>query len=119
VARQGVQVTPEQVASALSATNQKREVTLSAAAGEPFVAEAILSAAVAQLQAGGLRYWGAATGTPTQAGLSVVVLDPPSPAVRLNGPAAMAREVALRALAGLATGCMLALALEFFGARRA
>jgi hypothetical protein len=104
----GLTLHPDDVARALSATNQKREVWLSATSTDPAAALAIARTAVTVLQTGGLRYWDGGAPTAERPGLTVVALDAPGAARRVNGPAAMARSVALRALAGLAVGLTLA-----------
>ncbi len=105
---QGRSITPELIMASLSATNSKREVWLTANTQDPDLPIPLLQAAVTQLQAGGLRYWGAAPVVSKQPGLSIVVLDTPNQVLQSNGPAVLAREVALRLFAGMTIGIALA-----------
>jgi hypothetical protein len=115
LANRGLLLQPEAVTQALSATNLKREVTLSASSADPAAALAIAQTAVTQLQQAGLRYWGNGAPIPQRPGLTVVVLDAPQAALRTNGTGELARAVALRTLAGFGAGLAL-VALEAYGA---
>jgi hypothetical protein len=117
LAADGRPITPDEVIRALSATNQKRTVFLTATGSDPGAPALLLRAAVDQLREGGLRYWGAAALIPDRPGLLVEVLDLPERAERVNGAPAIAREVALRALAGLAVGAALAFIRSGLGRR--
>lgn len=112
LATQNRSISTEQIMQALRATNQKREVFLTAISPDPAVPVALVQAAAEQLQLGGLRYWGTAAIVSKQPGISVVVLDVPTTAQLVNSPSAIAREVALRTLAGLAVGCGLAFGIH-------
>jgi hypothetical protein len=114
LAASGRPVAPEDVAGALSATNLKREVTLTATAGDPDTALALLQTAIALLRKHGLAYWSVGAPTEERPGLIIGELAPPTAAGRVNGVGALIRVVALRTLAGLACGAALALALHFF-----
>ncbi|HEX9373761.1 MAG TPA: Wzz/FepE/Etk N-terminal domain-containing protein [Roseiflexaceae bacterium] len=101
------------VEQALHAENQKHVVYLSATTDGPAAAVAIADAAVALIKANGLRYWGDLNATPEHPGANVAVLDLPAGAALLNGPRAIAQEVALRALLGLLAGVGAAFALYY------
>lgn len=111
--RRGAPLTPEQARAAVSAANQRRVVTISATAADAALAEQILDAAVALVQARGLALWGDPAATPEATGLNVVVLEGIPPRA---GPATTVRDIALdaglRALVGLGAGAGLALMLE-------
>lgn len=108
LARQGRPLDRAVVAPSISASNAQRVVTIAVATERPDDAVAIAQAAIALLQRQGLRYWGETRVNDEQPGINVGVLDPPPPPVRLNGPSAIAREVALRTLVGLLAGIGLA-----------
>jgi hypothetical protein len=112
---QHVIITADAIMQALRATNQKREVFLTATSFDPSIPIALLRAAAEQLQAGGLRYWGGAAPIPERPGLRIVLLEMPDAVQQSNGPSAIAREVALRTLAGLAVGCGLAFGIHAVG----
>jgi hypothetical protein len=115
LATQHVPITADAMMQALRATNQKREVLLTATSPDPSIPIALLRAATTQLQAGGLRYWGGAAPLPERPGLRIVLLEMPDTVQQSNGPAAIAREVGLRTLAGLAVGCGLAFGIHAAG----
>jgi Chain length determinant protein len=110
LAQQGHPTSPAQVIASLSATNQRRQVFLTAQSEDPSAPGLILQAAIDQLRQGGLRYWGSASIAQLHPGLNLVVLALPAQAERTNGVAAILREVGLRSLAGLLAGAGLALA---------
>jgi len=114
LATQHVSISADEIMGALRATNQKREVSLTATSADPSMPIALLQAAAMQLQTGGLRYWGVAAPVPERPGLRIVLLEMPYSAERSNSMAAIAREVALRTLAGLAVGCGLAFGIHAY-----
>jgi capsular polysaccharide biosynthesis protein len=118
LARRGRPVERAIVEQALHAENQRHVVFLSATASNPEDAMAIVRAAVELIQANGLRYWGDTHATAAQPGMNVAVLELPTTAALLNGPAAIALEVALRALLGLLAGAMAAFALHYLAVGR-
>lgn len=101
------------VAQALSGANQRHEVLLSITTEQAEDAAPIARAAIDLLRANGLRYWGDTTVTPDRPGINVEVLDLPASATRLNGPRAIAIEVALRSLVGLIASVGLAFVLHY------
>jgi hypothetical protein len=111
----GQTITPEQVRSALSATNLKREVTLQAVSGDPQQALLIRDAAIAQLRDQGLAYWGVGAPTPERPGLAVVELDVPTEAAHVNGLSTKVGSVGLRGVAGLVCGLVITFALAIVG----
>jgi capsular polysaccharide biosynthesis protein len=113
LARRGRPLDEALVERALHAENQRHVVFLSATAGDPADAAAIAQAAVALVQANGLRYWGDTRATPERPGINIAVLDLPATATRLNGPRAIAMDVGLRALLGLMVGVAAAFALHY------
>jgi capsular polysaccharide biosynthesis protein len=117
LARRGRPLGQALVAQALHAENQRHVVYLSATAADPAGAVAIVQAAVDLVRTNGLRYWGDLSATPERPGISVAVLDLPTAAAQLNGPRAIALEVALRALLGLIVGVGAAFALHYLDQR--
>jgi hypothetical protein len=117
LALQGHELSAAQVIESLSATNEKRQVFLTAQAGDPAMPPLLLRAAADQLRQGGLRYWGSAPIAGQRPGINIVVLALPEQSERSNGAAAATREVALRTLAGLAVGAGLALAHHYLTVR--
>jgi hypothetical protein len=115
LATQHVPITADAIMQALRATNQKREVLLTATSPDPSIPIPLLRAATTQLQAGGLRYWGGAAPVPERPGLRIVLLEIPDAVQQSNSPVAIAREVGLRTLAGLAVGCGLAYGIHAVG----
>jgi capsular polysaccharide biosynthesis protein len=113
LARRGHPLDQALVEQALHAENQKHVVYLSATTADPANAVAIVQAAVDLVRANGLRYWGDQSATPERPGVNVAVLDLPAAAALLNGPRAVALEVALRALLGLIAGVGVAFALHY------
>jgi hypothetical protein len=114
LSRRGIALTPEQARAAVSASNQRRVVTIAATAGDAAVAEDVLDAAVALVRARGLALWGDPAATPQDTGLNLVVLEGlPARA----GPAVTTRDMlldaAVRAVVGLGAALALALALEW------
>ena len=85
-----------------------RAVAITATAGTPELALALMRSAVATLQAGGLKYWGRAPA----GGLKVAVLDPPAAAGRLGGLRELVLDVAARSLLALAAAVGLAFLLH-------
>jgi hypothetical protein len=112
LASQGQAIQADQVMAALRATNQKRQVWLTASASDGPQAVAIVQAATTQLQRGGLRYWGAAAIIPERPGMNVVVLDLPTQAIQINRRSAIVLQVGLRMLAGGLLGALIAFALH-------
>jgi hypothetical protein len=113
LARRGRPLAAELVTQALHGENQKHVVYLSATTADPADAVAIVQAAVDLLRLNGLRYWGDASATPERPGINIAVLELPAEAALLNGPRAIALEVALRALLGLIVGVGAAFALHY------
>lgn len=113
---QGFAMSSQAVAQALSASNQKRQVWLSASTTDPELAQAIAATAVELLQAAGLRYWGSAAPVPDRPGVIVEVLDPPAHVITLNGPRAIAIEVGLRAIVGFCVGIGIAFGMHYLRA---
>ncbi|GAB4110897.1 MAG: LPS biosynthesis protein [Roseiflexaceae bacterium] len=114
----GQTITPDQVRSALSATNLKREVTLHAVSGDPQQALLIRDAAIAQLREQGLAYWGVGAPVPERPGLAVVELDVPAEVVQVNGLATKLGSIGLRGVAGLVCGLVITLAMAIVGRKR-
>lgn len=110
MARRGV---PADVAQtgALAASFSEHTVAFASEAADPATATALVETAAALLQQEGLRYWGDPAATPAQPGLNISVLDPPAPPARLNGPRALALNVALRTALGLGAAAGLAIVL--------
>ena len=113
LARRGHPLDQALVEQALHAENQKHVVYLMATAANPADALAIVQAAVDLIRANGLRYWGDARPADAGAGINVAVLELPAEAARINGPRAIAIDVALRALLGLIVGIGVAFALHY------
>ncbi|MBO9326597.1 MAG: lipopolysaccharide biosynthesis protein [Roseiflexus sp.] len=109
LARAGVVLSPEQARAALGASNRRRVVQIWAETGDPALSEALTAAAVEVVQRRGLALWGDPSATPERTLVNVVVLEPPGPAVRTNDWRAGVVSVALRGLAGLAVGALIAL----------
>jgi capsular polysaccharide biosynthesis protein len=118
LARRGRPLEQALVAQALHGENQKHVVYLSATTAGPAEAVAIVQAAVDLVRTNGLRYWGDTSVIPERPGVNVAVLDLPGEAVLLNGPRAIALEVALRALLSLLAGVGAAFALHYLDDRR-
>jgi capsular polysaccharide biosynthesis protein len=119
LARRGHPVDQALVENALHAENQKHVVYLSATAGDPSEAAAIVQAAVDLIRANGLRYWGDPSATPERPGINVAVQDLPAAGAQINGPRAVALDIALRALLGLLAGVGMAFALHYLAEGRA
>jgi len=109
LARAGIVLSPEQARAALGASNRRRVVQIWAETGDPALSEALTVAAVEVVQRRGLALWGDPSATPERTLVNVVVLEPPGPAVRTNDWRAGVVSAALRGLAGLAVGALLAL----------
>jgi capsular polysaccharide biosynthesis protein len=118
LARRGHALDPSLVERSLHSENQKHVVSVSATTSNPADAVAIVGAAVALIKTNGLRYWGDPDATPARPGVDITVLSLPAQAVLLNGPRAIAQEVGLRALLGLAAGAGAAFALHYLGEGR-
>lgn len=116
LAQQGIEIGQVAPPGAMSATANQRVVTLASRAGDPATAAALSAAGVDLLKTNGLRYWADPRATPERPGLDVAVLESPGAAVRLNGPRAIAAEVGLRTLLGIAAGCALAFCLSYIRA---
>ena len=118
LARQGTPIDVAALAGALNGIRQDNVVTIAISAARPADAVAIGPAMVALLKANGLRYWGDPRAAPGTPGLNVGVLDLPDQALLLNGPRAIAIDVALRALLALIIAVALAFGLHYVeGAR--
>ena len=113
LAAHGHPLSQAEVEQALHAENDRQLVRISVTAPNPDDAVAIAQASVALIKTNGLRYWGDPHATPENPGINVAVLDPPTQAVLLNRPQAIATEVALRALLGLIAGIGAAFALHY------
>lgn len=85
-----------------------RAVLLAGSAPTPEQALALVDAAVATLQRGGLSYWGRASA----GGLQVAVLDPPAAAGSSASLRELVQDVAVRTILGLAAGVGLAFLLH-------
>jgi hypothetical protein len=105
------------LAGALKGIRQDNVVTIAISTARPEVAVAIGPAMVALLKANGLRYWGDSRATPGAPGLNVGVLDLPDQAALLNGPRAIAIDVALRALLALIAAVGLAFGMNYLERR--
>ena len=103
---------------ALNGIRQDNVVTIAIAAASPEEALAIGPAMVTLLKTNGLRYWGDPRATPGAPGLNVGVLDLPEQAALLNGPRAMATDVALRTLLALIVAIGLAFGLHYLALQR-
>jgi capsular polysaccharide biosynthesis protein len=90
-----------------------RSVTLRATAATAEAAVALVETAVTVLRQGGLRYWGR---TPA-GGLWVAELDPPSAAIRLDGPRTLVSEVGLRVALALAAAIGIAMFVHYLDDR--
>lgn len=90
-----------------------RSVTLRATATTASAAVALAETAVMVLRQGGLRYWGR---TPA-GGLWVAELDPPSAAIRLDGPRTLISEVGLRIALALAAAIGIAMFIHYLDDR--
>jgi capsular polysaccharide biosynthesis protein len=117
LARRGRPLSQALVEPALHAESDRHLVYLSVATANPGDAVAIAEAAAALIKTNGLRYWGDQSATPNDPGINVAVLELPSQAALLNGPRAIALEVALRALVGLIAGVGAAFAMHYLGYR--
>lgn len=118
LARRGTPADPAALAGAISAATSEHTVALTVADVQPDRAIKIAQALIAVLQTQGLRYWGDPSAAAGNASLLVGVLDPPTQAMRLNGPRALGLEVGLRTLAGIGAGFGLATGLDFYQRRK-
>jgi hypothetical protein len=118
LARRGSPLDAAALAGAIRASNQDHVVFIAVEAPRPEQAVAIAQAAVALIQSNGLRYWGDPRATPERPGLNVAALDLPAEATLLNGPRAIAQEVAVRALLALIAGVGLVFGLHYLDAGR-
>jgi hypothetical protein len=113
LARRGRDTTSANVRAALSASNARRVVTLSATSADRAEAEAMLDAAVMLVQTRGLALWGDPAATPENSGVNVVVLDGlPPRAAPVHTWRTIGLDAAVRALVGLGAGAVLALLIE-------
>jgi capsular polysaccharide biosynthesis protein len=119
LARQGRPIGEQELAGALSGVRQENVVAIAVEAARQEDAVAIGQAMVALLKTNGLRYWGDPRATAESPGLNVGVLDLPDQAALLNGPRAIAIDVALRALLALVVAIGVAFALHYLGKRSA
>ena len=110
---EGYQADAATLQAALTPEVTHRAVYLTATAGDPNEATAILRSAVVALQHGGLKYWGRASA----GGLAVAVIDPPSTATPLGGPRALAREVGVRVALALVASIGLAFLANYLDDR--
>jgi capsular polysaccharide biosynthesis protein len=108
LAAQGVNLDTGSIQGGLRPEVTHRTVLLSASAPDQQQALALVNAAVATLQTGGLKYWGRAA----EGGLQVALLDPPAPAGSSASLRDLVQDVALRTMLGLAAGVGLALLLH-------
>ena len=115
--RQGHPIDEAALAGALNGIRQDNVVTIAISAARPIDAVAIGPAMVALLKANGLRYWGDPRAMPGAPGLNVGVLDLPEQATLLNGPRAIAIDMALRALLALIVAVGLAFGLHYLDQR--
>ena len=115
--RQGNPIDEAALAGALNGIRQDNVVTIAISAARPVDAVAIGPAMVALLKANGLRYWGDLRAMPGAPGLNVGVLDLPEQATLLNGPRAIAIDMALRALLALIVAVGLAFGLHYLDQR--
>jgi hypothetical protein len=115
--RAGHPIDEAALAGALNGIRQDNVVTIAISAAHPEDALAIGPAMVALLKANGLRYWGDPRATPGAPGLNVGVLDLPDQAALLNGPRAIAIDVALRALLALLVAVGLAFGMHYLERR--
>lgn len=113
LARRGHPLSQSVVEPALHAENDRQLLSLSVVTDNPADAVPIAEAAVAMIETNGLRYWGDQRATPADPGINVAVLEQPSQSQVLNGPRAIALQVALRTLLGLAVGVGAAFALHY------
>jgi capsular polysaccharide biosynthesis protein len=118
LARRGRPLDQAAVERALHAENQRHVVYLSATTADPSDVVAIVTAAVDLIKTNGLLYWGDTSAPAERPSINVAVLDLPAAAARLNGPRAIAVDVALRALLGLAVGVGAAFLLHYLDAAR-
>ena len=118
LARQGYPIDDAALVGALSGLRQDNVVTISIVSARPDHAVAIGRTMVALLKANGLRYWGDPRAAPGSPGLNVGVLDLPDQAALLNGPRAIAVDLALRALLALLAAVGLVFALHYLDAGR-
>lgn len=110
MAKLGYSYTPGELSAALSATNTKRDVTLTATSTDAQATTAMLRESIRLFERWGLYYWGNAAPSPRRPGITIVYIDTLGDAVRLNTPTSIAREVGLRTFAGLWLACVLAFA---------
>ena len=115
--RQGNPIDEAALAGALNGIRQDNVVTIAISAARPIDAVAIGPAMVALLKANGLRYWGDPRAMPGAPGLNVGVLDLPEQATLLNGPRAIAIDMALRALLALIVAVGLAFGRHYLDQR--
>ncbi|HJZ48064.1 MAG TPA: hypothetical protein VKE41_12890 [Roseiflexaceae bacterium] len=113
LARRGHPIDEAGLSGALSGVRQDNVVAIAITAARPEDAVAIGQAMVALLKANGLRYWGDPRATQGSPGLNVGVLDLPDQAALLNGPRAIAIDLALRALLALIAAVGLVFALHY------
>ena len=97
--------------SSLHATNDGKIVTISATAATPAAAQARAAAAIGELQANGLRYWGDPTWTPQHPGVNIGALDPPAAASAIPSRRQVLLDAGLRAVVGLIVALALAVGL--------
>lgn len=113
MAAEGYPLDPAVIRSGLRSEVTHRAVYLTATAGTPEHAAAMLRGAVAALAEGGLRYWGRAPA----GGLQVAVLEPPGDAAPAGGLRSLVREVGLRTALALAAGVGLAFLVHYLDDR--
>jgi hypothetical protein len=116
--RQGHPIDTAALAGALNGIRQDNVVTIAISAARPEDAVAIGPAMVALLKTNGLRYWGDPRATPSAPGLNIGVIDLPEQAALLNGPRAIAIDVALRALLALIVAVGLVFGLHYLTENR-
>jgi capsular polysaccharide biosynthesis protein len=113
LAPRGVEVAPEVVHGRLQAEVMHRAVTISAIAGDPALAEALVDAAAEVLEDNGLEYWDRTAYEDGVNGLRVAVLDPVASAVPMNTTRQLIIDVALRIVLALVAAVGLAFLIAY------
>ncbi len=110
LAAQGFQYSPSELRTALSATNTKRDVTLTATGTDAQATSAMISESIRLIERWGLYYWSKAAPISRRPGMTIVYIDMLEAATQHNTRSAIAREVGLRTFAALWLACVLAFA---------
>ncbi|NJN67609.1 MAG: hypothetical protein HC884_13310 [Chloroflexaceae bacterium] len=103
-------IDPALIQASLDGEKFHRTVTLTSIASNPDLSIAFLEGAIAALQSRGLAYWGRSS--EPGGGLSVAVLDPPTPAQPLNSARSLVLNVGARSGLALAAAVGLAFLLH-------